>query len=121
DIALQIFSAQQFGFSVSVPTRDAIAFGDIAGTVLALIALVALRYRARAAVLLVWVLVMETVVDLLYGTVAGVREHLFDTAFGVTWLILAFYVPVLWVSLALTIWQLSSRRGEELASTDGSA
>jgi hypothetical protein len=47
DIALQIFSAQKFGFLVSAPTRDMIAYGDLAGTVLALISLVALRYRPR--------------------------------------------------------------------------
>jgi hypothetical protein len=33
---------------------------------------------------------------------------------GVTWLILAFYVPLVIVSLALIIWQLYARRGEAL-------
>ena len=47
DVALQIFSAQHFGFLVSAPTRDMIAYGDVAGTILALISLVALRYRAE--------------------------------------------------------------------------
>ncbi len=115
DIALQIFSAQHFGFLVSAPTRDMIAYGDVAGTILALISLVALRYRARIALLFVWILVLETVVDLLYGTVAGLHEHLFEKAFGVTWMILAFYVPVLWVSLGLIVWQLYSRRNEPLS------
>jgi hypothetical protein len=115
DIALQIFSAQHFGFLVSAPTRDMIAYGDVAGTILALLSLVALRYRSQMAVPLVWILVLETAVDLLYGTVAGLHEQLFEKAFGVTWLILAFYVPMLWVSLALTVWQLYSRRSESLS------
>ena len=115
DVALQIFSAQHFGFLVSAPTRDMIAYGDVAGTVLALISLVALRYRARIATFLVWILVLETVADLLYGTIAGLHEQLYDKAFGVTWLILAFYVPALWVSLGLIVWQLFSRRGEKLS------
>jgi hypothetical protein len=114
DIALQIFSAQKFGFLVSAPTRDMIAYGDLAGTILALISLVALRYRARIATLLVWILVLETVIDLLNGTVAGLNEQIFEKAFGVTWLILAFYVPLLWVSLGLLVWQLYSRRSEKL-------
>jgi len=116
DIALQIFSAQKFGFLVSTPTRDLIAYGDIAGALLALICLVALRYRPRMAPILVWVLVLETVADLLYGTVAGLQEQIFEKAFGITWMILAFYVPLLWVSLALTIWQLLSRRSENSLS-----
>jgi hypothetical protein len=58
---------------------------------------------------------LETAIDLLYGTIAGLREQLFATAFGVTWLVLAFYVPILWVSLAMTVWQLYSRRRERLA------
>jgi hypothetical protein len=36
----------------------------------------------------------------------------------VTWLILAFYVPLVIVSLVLLAWQLDARRGEELASAD---
>jgi hypothetical protein len=35
-------------------------------------------------------------------------------ASGVTWLILTFYVPLLWVSLGLIVWQLVARRGEPL-------
>ena len=75
DVALQIFSAQHFGFLVSAPTRDMIAYGDVAGTILALISLVALRYRARIATFLVWVLVLETVADLLYATIAGLMSN----------------------------------------------
>ena len=112
DIALQIFSAQKFGLLVSDPTRDIIAYGDVAGSILALISLVALRYWPRVAALLVWMLVLETVADLLYGTIAGIQEEIFEKAFGVTWMILAFYVPMLWVSLVLTVWQLHSRRSE---------
>src|SRR5215468_9605651 len=53
-VALQIFSAQKFGFAVSDGARDQIAAGDVAGMILALIAIVALRYRLRVATLLVW-------------------------------------------------------------------
>src|ERR1700694_1807804 len=54
DIALQIFSAQKFGFLVSTPTRDIIAYGDVAGTILALVALVALGYRPQVAAFFSW-------------------------------------------------------------------
>jgi hypothetical protein len=114
-IALQIFSAQKVGFAVSDTARDQIAAGDVTGMILALIAILALRYRARIAAVLVWVFVAETVFDLVNATIAGVREQLFATASGVTWLILTFYVPLLWVSLGLIVWQLYARRQEPLA------
>jgi hypothetical protein len=114
-IALQIFSAQKFGLAVSDGTRDEIAAGDVAGMILAVIALVALHYRARFAPLLVWLFVAETLLDLVNATIAGVREQLFASASSLTWLILTFYVPLLWVSLGLIVWQLCVRHQEPLA------
>lgn len=114
-IALQIFSAQKFGFAVSDGARDEIAAGDVTGVILAVIALVALHYRSRIAPLLVWLFVAETLFDLVNATIAGVREQLFASAAGLTWLILTFYVPLLWVSLGLIVWQLYARRQQPLA------
>jgi hypothetical protein len=45
--------------------------------VLALIAIVALRHRARMAVPLVWLLVIETAVDTVLNISGGIRENLF--------------------------------------------
>jgi len=75
----------------------------------------------RLATLLVWVFVAETAFDLVNSTIAGVREQLFATASGVTWLVLTFYVPLLWVSVGLIVWQLYSRRSEPLALLPGSS
>jgi len=44
----------------------------------------------------------------------GIREHLMGAASGATWLILAFYVPLIVVSVVLLVWQLYARRGEAL-------
>jgi hypothetical protein len=114
-VALQIFSAQQFGFAVSDETRDQIAAGDVIGMILAVTAIVALHYRVRAAPLLVWIFAAEAALDLVNSTVAGIREQLFAAASGVTWLILTFYVPLLWVTLGLVVWQLVARRHEPLS------
>ena len=113
-VALQIFSAQHFGFAVSDGARDQIVAGDLIGMMLAVAAIVALHYRARVAPFLVWLLVVETVFDLVYTTILGVHEHLYATASAVTFLIVAFYVPLLWMSVALMAWQLCSRHKEPL-------
>src|SRR5260370_1283020 len=48
-VALQIHSAQQFGFAVSDTARDQIADGDVIATILAVISILALHYRLRVA------------------------------------------------------------------------
>jgi hypothetical protein len=115
-VALQIFSAQKFGFVVSDGARDHIAAGDVLGMILAVSAIIALHYRARIALLLIWALVAETAFDLVYTSLIGIREQLYATASGLTFLIVTFYVPLLWVSLGLIAWQLYSRRHEPLSS-----
>jgi len=114
-VALQIFSAQRFGFAVSDSTRDQIAAGDLIGMLLAIAAIVALRYRWRFAPVLVWLLVAETLVDLVYTSLLGVQEQLFASASNLTWLIVSFYVPLLWVNLGLIVWQMYARGDEPLA------
>jgi hypothetical protein len=61
----------------------------------------------------VWLFVIESAADLLNATLMGIREQAFESAPAVTWLILTFYAPALWTSLALLVWQLVTRRGEK--------
>jgi hypothetical protein len=99
-VALQIFSAQKFGFAVSDSARDQIVTGDVIGMLLAVAAIVALRYCwRRLATFLIWLLAAETALDLVYTAALGVRERLYASASNLTWLIVSFYVPLLWVSL----------------------
>jgi hypothetical protein len=109
-VALQIFSAQRAGFAISDSLRNEIAYGDVIGMILALVSLFALRARSAAAIPIVWLFVVVTTADLLNAAIGGMREALFGSAQGVTWLILAFYVPALWVTLGFMVWQLVSRR-----------
>jgi hypothetical protein len=113
-VALQLFSAQAFGFAIPDPARDQIVYGDLIGMGLALATLNALRYRWRLAIPLAWVFVLATVIDLSNAAVMGIREDLFDKAADVSWLILTFYVPALWVSVVLVAWRLWTR--EEFGS-----
>ena len=110
-VALQLVSAQEFGFAIPNSTRDQIVYGDLIGMGLALATLYALRYRWRIAIPLAWVFVVATVIDLGNAAVAGIREDLFDKAADLSWLILTFYVPALWVSVMLVAWRLWTREG----------
>jgi hypothetical protein len=55
------------------------------------------------------VFVVATVLDLSSAAVMGIREDLFDKAADVSWQILTFYVPALWVSVVLVAWRLWTR------------
>jgi hypothetical protein len=88
--------------------------------VLALATLYALRPRWRSAIPPARVFVAATVLDLSNAAVVGIREHLFDKATDVSWLILTFYVPALWVSAALVAWRLWTRRDKRLPSSRAS-
>lgn len=104
---MQIFSARKFGFAITAGLARQIAWGDVAGAVLALACLWLLRYQSRWARPLLWVFVAETVIDLASATAQGVHQMAFSTASSVTWLILNFYVPLLWVTIVLAAWRLS--------------
>ena len=114
-VALELFSAQRAGLPIGNGLRDEIAYGDLAGSALAVLAIVALRYRWRGAIALVWLFVVATVFDLSNALVGGIRQQMMAEVHDVPWLILCFYVPALWTSLGLIVWQLVTRSREPLA------
>ncbi|MEW1821198.1 hypothetical protein AB0323_10445 [Arthrobacter sp. NPDC080031] len=114
-VALQIFSAAAVGgLNATIGTLQTIAFGDLATAVLALITIAALRRGLPAAKLLVWATAIIGTADLVSATVAGISGHLIDTASNWSWLILAAYVPVLWITAIMIFVQLLTRRNEPL-------
>jgi hypothetical protein len=115
-LSLQTFGLQQDGFPISDRGVLIIVIGYITGAVIAFATLFALRYRARFAIPLAWLLVIETVVNAAFIIRNGVSEQLFGEARAAGWLAVCFYVPLVMVSLALLIWQLYSRRGEALST-----
>jgi hypothetical protein len=119
-VALQVFSAQRDGFPISDGGLSEIVLGDIGGAAIALVAIFALRHKMRIGLALAWALVAETIYDTVGNIRGGMQEHLFGASGGVTWLILAFYVPLVIVSLVLLAWQLYARRGEALTAGDPS-
>src|SRR5215831_7002822 len=62
-LALQAFRAKADGFPISDEHLMDIVVGDLAGMVIALAALYALRLRAQAGIWLCWLLVAEFVYD----------------------------------------------------------
>ena len=111
-VALQLYSAQENGFAISDSARDQIVWGDQLGAVLAIITLICLWKVPRVARPFSWILVIATVIDLANALVVGLRNDLLAEATDVSWMILTFYVPALWVSIGLIAWLLATRPGD---------
>ncbi len=116
-VALNVFVAQRDGFPISDHGAVEIVIGDVGGAIIAFAAIVLLRQRAFAGVVLCWLLVVETATDTFLNIRGGVEEHLMGAASGVTWMILVFFVPAVVVSIGLLAWQLVSRRQQALSET----
>ena len=114
-IALQLFSSQEAGYAIADSLRDEIIWGDQIGFAVAVVLLYLLRFRKPAARVVGWIFVTVTVVDLLNALVGGISEELLGQATDVSFMILTFYVPMLWVSTAFVGFQLWTRRSESIA------
>ena len=112
--AMGLFISQESGLEISDGLRNEIAYGDYAGLVVAIAAILAIRFAPQIAIPIVWVLVVVTVIDLANAAIGGVDEELFSQVDGIPWATLAFYVPLLWVTTGLMVWQLITRRGEPI-------
>src|SRR5215471_8791354 len=75
-VALELFSAQQAGLAIPDRLRDEIAYGDVAGAILAVICIFALRRRSRTAIPLIWILAGATFLDLANALLGGIRNQM---------------------------------------------
>lgn len=114
-VVLYIFAARREGYVISDPATLELVVGDLAGAVIALGAVVLLRWRPRVGLVFSWLLVLETAGDLLgaiyYRRIDPPRAE----AVGPWWFIYAFFGPLILVNTALLVWQLIARRQESLA------
>jgi hypothetical protein len=71
------------------------------------------------SIALLWLLVIETVLDFGSGTIGYIRAGTMGDINGPSWLVVAFYLPIVEVAVGLTIWQLITRRREPLLRPRG--
>ena len=95
--------------AVPAEFRTMIGLGDLTTALLALVALVALRYRTRWALALVWVVLVVGMLDTVNAIIQSMRFSVFTYPLGVNWVIVTMYVPALLVSSVLIFIQLRRR------------
>jgi hypothetical protein len=86
--------------------RTMIGLGDMVTAAVALLALIALRYRVQGAIALVWICLTVGLLDTVNAIVQSMRYSVFTHGLGVNWVIVTSYVPALLVSSVLIFIQL---------------
>jgi hypothetical protein len=108
-IGATVLVASVAGTALPRDFATAVAYGDLATTVLAVITLVALRARLPFAIALVWLTNIVGTVDLLNALVGGITANVATLGMGSFWYVVVFLVPILWVAHALTFLLLLRR------------
>jgi hypothetical protein len=100
------------GIDMPAQAAQEIGYGDLVAAFLALISIVALRYRPAIAVPIVWVFSVVGMLDLANAQYVGIQFNLLEHTLGPGWYIVTYYVPLLWVTHILIVLLLVKRRGQ---------
>jgi hypothetical protein len=115
---LALYATGQVDPRVPPDVAAAIGYGDLLSGALALLAVCALRARARVGIPLVWVFTVVGSGDLVYATYKAVGAELYRYYLGWNWYILTFYVPMLAVTQVMMIRQLVGLPSRTAASAE---
>ena len=107
---LTLFAPGQVSPDIPQDAAATIAYGDLVSGVLALLAIVALRMRLPAAIVLVWLFNVVGIGDVVWATAKGMSVSLYTYPLGWNWYILNFYVPMLIVTHVMITHRLIKRR-----------
>lgn len=112
-IALEIYSALENGNAGgSAEMYATLIYGDVMTAILAIISIWMLKLKWHFAKAMVWVTIIFGVSDQILAASSVLSSGVGDTISDLTWFSFAFFVPLLWVSSVLLIWQLWTRRTE---------
>ena len=89
------FAPGQIDAHVPMSAMSAIAYGDLASAVLAMIAAVVLHYGVSGAIAVAWVVNVVTALDWLYAGFVAASNQLVTYPMGGNWYIINYYVPVI--------------------------
>ena len=109
-IGATVLVASVAGTALPRDFAEAVAYGDLATSALAIVTLVALRSRLSFAIALVWLTNVVGLADLLNALVGGVRYDISRLGMGSFWYVVTILVPILWIAHALAFGLLVRRR-----------
>ena len=77
---------------------EAIAYGDLASAILALLCIVLIHFAKMKNMVLVWIFSLVGMGDLLLALINALRFDATSYTIGASWFTLNFFVPALWVT-----------------------
>lgn len=109
-IGATVLVASVAGTALPRDFAEAVAYGDLATTVLAVVTLLALRARLGFAIALVWLTNIVGFVDLVNALIGGLRYDIARLGMGSFWFVVTILVPILWIAHVLAFALLFRRR-----------
>ncbi len=91
------FAPGQVDPKIPMDAMAGIAYGDLVSAILALIAVVFLRYGWPGAIAVAWLVNVATSLDWLYAGYLAASSQLVTYGMGGNWYIINYYVPVIGV------------------------
>jgi len=91
------FAPGQVGASVPMAAMRAIAYGDLASAILALVAAVFLYHRWTGAIGVAWIVNAATSLDWIIAGYVAASNELVTYPMGANWYIINYYVPLIGV------------------------
>jgi len=104
---LTLYAPGQVDPRIPADVAAAVAFGDLASGLVALVALLALKLRVPGAIGLAWIFTVVGIGDLVVATLKAVGAQMYTYSMGWNWYILNFYVPMLVVCHVMIIHRLT--------------
>ena len=109
-IGATVLVASVAGTALPRDFAQAVAYGDLATSVLAVLTLLALRARLGIAIALVWLVNVVGTADLVNALIGGVRYDVSRLGMGSFWYVVTILVPILWITHVLAFALLLRRR-----------
>jgi hypothetical protein len=109
-IGATVLVASVAGTALPRDFAQAVAYGDLATSVLAVLTLLALRARLGVAIALVWLTNVVGTADLVNALIGGVRNDVSRLGMGSFWYVVTILVPILWITHVLAFALLLRRR-----------
>jgi hypothetical protein len=109
-IGATVLVASVAGTALPRSFAEAVAYGDLITSLLAVITLIALRARWSFAIALVWITNVVGTVDLVNALIGGVGNDIARLGMGSFWYVVTILVPILWIAHALAFALLLRRR-----------
>ncbi len=115
-LPLNLFAPGQVSVDIPATTLSLIAYGDLIAGALAFIAILFLTYRIPGAILAVWAFLTAGIADMLVALSHALAAKLYLYPLGFNWYVVAFYVPMIFVSQVMIAYWLLSRRAARHAA-----